>query len=110
MPQDLSGGILRVPLDVNRPPSFVAGGGFTVNVGDTAGTTFRAIDLGGDSIEYSATNLPANTSFNPATRVLSMTPTVAQAGQTYSNVTITASDGRDRSPRSGRGCRGPTAS
>jgi PKD repeat protein len=50
-----------------------------------------ATDPDGDPITYSAGNLPAGASFDPATQTFSWTPTYRQAG-TYT-VTFTASDG-----------------
>jgi hypothetical protein len=52
-----------------------------------------ASDANGDQLTFSATNVPAWASFDPATGRLSGTPTAADVG-TYSGITIAVSDGR----------------
>ncbi len=52
----------------------------------------QAIDPDGDPITYSATNLPVGASINPATGVLTWTPTLFQSG-TYPGIVLSADDG-----------------
>ncbi len=77
----------------NAAPTIQGQPGTTVGVSQTY--TFRpsASDSNGDSLTYSAANLPDWLSLNAATGALSGTPTAADIG-TYSNITITVSDGR----------------
>jgi putative Ig domain-containing protein/Big-like domain-containing protein len=83
----------------NRPPVLNLPGPQTVQVGNTLTVTASASDPdSGDTVNLSAANLPANSSFspnpatgNPASGQLTFTPSPAQAGQTYS-VTFTATD------------------
>jgi chitodextrinase len=62
-----------------------------INEGELLQFTINATDLEGDSLTYSATNLPTNASFNPATREFSWIPSYDQAG-TY-NVQFKVTDG-----------------
>jgi hypothetical protein len=54
--------------------------------------TISAIDPDGDTLTYSASNLPAGASFNPSPHTFSWTPTYSQAGS-YPNVHFQVSDG-----------------
>jgi hypothetical protein len=54
--------------------------------------TISASDADGDTLTYSASNLPSGASFNTTTRVFTWTPGYTQAG-TYSGVRFTVSDG-----------------
>jgi hypothetical protein len=52
-----------------------------------------ASDPNGDSLTFIITGAPAGWTFNTSTGQLSGTPTAAQAGQTFSNIRISVSDG-----------------
>ena len=77
---------------VNGAPVFTAGGE-TQAVDENRTLTFgvEATDPDGDPLTYTASDLPAGASFDPATRQFSWTPDYTQAGE-YT-VTFTASDG-----------------
>jgi hypothetical protein len=75
----------------NRAPVLAAIGNKTVGAGSPLIFTVNAIDPDSNSLTYSAANLPANATFNPATRTFAWTPTAAQAG-TYT-VTFKVTDG-----------------
>ncbi len=80
---------------VNGAPVFAAGGE-TQAVDENRALTFTvdAADPDGDTLIYSAGDLPSGASFDPATRKFTWTPSYAQAGE-YS-VTFTTADGTDR--------------
>jgi hypothetical protein len=78
-------------VDVNRPPVLGAVGDQSVLEGDTLSFTVSATDPDGDTLTYSASNLPSGASFTPATRTFSWTPTYDQAG-TYPAVVFTVAD------------------
>ena len=86
------GGLLAVPVDVNRPPVLEPLGGAVVNVGETVGLLVQATDADGDPIVYCADNLPSNATFDPVTRLFSFSPNASQGGMTFT-VTFNASDG-----------------
>jgi hypothetical protein len=75
----------------NRNPVFTAIGNRSVNEGTNLPFTVSATDPDGDSLTYSATNLPSGATFNSATRQFSWTPGYSQAG-TYANVQFTVTD------------------
>jgi enterochelin esterase-like enzyme len=77
---------------VNGAPVFSTGGD-SQSVDENRALTFSvdATDPDGDALTYSASNLPAGASFDPATRTFSWIPSYTQSG-TYT-VTFTASDG-----------------
>jgi hypothetical protein len=75
----------------NRAPVLAMIGNKTVSTGSLLTFTIRAADPDDNSLAYSASNLPANATFNPATRTFAWTPTAAQAG-TYT-VTFMVTDG-----------------
>jgi hypothetical protein len=76
----------------NHPPVLNAIGNKSVNTGQTLQFTILATDADGDTLTYSASNLPSGATFTPSTRTFSWTPTSSQAG-TYPNVRFTVSDG-----------------
>ena len=80
--------------NVNRAPVLGAVGEKTVNEGTTLAFTVSATDDDGDTLTYSASNLPAGAAFDPATRAFSWTPGFAQAA-TYEGVVFTVNDGTD---------------
>ncbi len=68
-------------------------------IGDKPGTEgemlqfpVTATDPNGDTLIYSASNLPTGANFDPGTQAFSWTPTSEQAG-TYSNIIFEVSDG-----------------
>ena len=78
---------------VNRAPVLDAIGDKSVEEGATLSFTVSATDADGDALTYSASNLPPGSTFDPATRSFSWTPTYAQAG-TYAGVLFTVADAK----------------
>ena len=76
----------------NRAPVLDTIGAQSVNEGDTLTFTVTASDPDGDSLSYSASNLPSGATFDPATRVFTWTPGYDQAGS-YPGVHFEVSDG-----------------
>jgi hypothetical protein len=58
----------------------------------TLAFTISATDPDGDTLTYSASNLPQGASFDPSTRTFSWTPEDSQAG-VYANIRFQVSDG-----------------
>jgi hypothetical protein len=83
---------ITVLIDDNNAPVLSTIGNKSVNVGQTLQFTISATDADGDTLTYSASNLPSGATFNPSTRTFSWTPTSSQAGS-YPNVRFTVSDG-----------------
>ncbi|MBI4913308.1 MAG: C10 family peptidase [Acidobacteria bacterium] len=77
--------------NVNRAPVLSPIGGKSVNEGQLLQFFVSATDPDGDGLSYSASNLPAGASFNPATRIFSWRPTYSQGG-IYPNVGFTVTD------------------
>ncbi|RJP75880.1 MAG: tandem-95 repeat protein, partial [Desulfobacteraceae bacterium] len=77
--------------DVNRSPVLSPIGNKTVNEGSTLSFTITATDPEGDSLSYSAANLPAGASFNPVSQRFTWTPGYDMAGS-YNNVRFTVTD------------------
>jgi hypothetical protein len=83
--------VMRLVLEGgNRAPVLAPIGNKSVKVQGTLQFTISATDPDFDALTYSASNLPAWASFNPATRTFSGTPT--QTG-TYTNVRFEVTDG-----------------
>jgi PKD repeat protein len=80
------------PPPVNNSPVLSSIGNKSVNENATLSFTVSATDIDGDTLTYSASNLPGGASFNTSTRVFTWTPSFSQAG-TYNNVTFSVSDG-----------------
>ena len=76
----------------NRPPVLNSIGNRTANEGELLSFTISATDPDGDSLTYSASNLPLGASFDPATQTFSWTPGYDQSG-VYANVHFEVSDG-----------------
>ena len=76
---------------VNQPPVLNPIGNKAVNVDEQLQFTISATDPEGDSLSYSASNLPQGASFNPTTRTFSWTPDTAGA---YPNIHFEVSDGK----------------
>jgi hypothetical protein len=77
---------------IDRPPVLNAIGNKSVNEGTTLSFTISASDLDGDSLVYSASNLPSGASFDSATRTFSWAPGYSQSG-TYPSIHFQVSDG-----------------
>jgi len=78
---------------INRPPVLNAIGNRSVNEGSTLSFTISASDADGDTLTYSASNLPVGATFNAATRTFSWTPGYSQAG-VYTDIRFHVSDGK----------------
>ena len=79
-------------IHINQAPVLAAIGNKTLNEGSLLGFTISATDPDGDTLTYSASNLPTGAAFNTATRAFTWTPTYSQAGS-YPNVHFQVSDG-----------------
>jgi hypothetical protein len=77
----------------NATPTITGTPGSTVVVGQTYSFQPAARDADGDSLTYAVANLPGWASFNSETGRISGTPRAEDVG-TYSNITITVSDGK----------------
>jgi len=77
-------------VTINNPPVLAAIGNKISYPGQTLNFIVSAADANGDTLTYSATNLPSGASFNPATRTFVWTP--SQTG-VYNNVRFEVSDG-----------------
>ena len=78
-------------VDVNHAPVLNAIGYKSVNEGELLAFTISATDINGDTLTYSATNLPSSAIFDLATGAFSWTPAYDEAG-TYSDIIFTVSD------------------
>ena len=74
------------------PPVLEPIGTRTTDEGQSLIFTISATDPDGDSLVYSASNLPTGADFDPQTQQFSWTPSSDQAGTYY--VTFTVSDGQ----------------
>ncbi|MCL6591934.1 MAG: putative Ig domain-containing protein [Firmicutes bacterium] len=91
--EGLSGIItVRANLSTNRPPVFDSVDNQTVNEGQLLQFTVHGADPDGDTLSYTATNLPSGASFNPVSSQFNWTPDYTQAGS-Y-NVHFEVSDGK----------------
>lgn len=79
---------------VNHPPVLSSIGNKTVDEHKLLQFQIKATDLDGDTLTYSATNLPSGASFDKATRTFSWVPSYSQSGK-YSGVHFEVSDGTD---------------
>jgi hypothetical protein len=77
----------------NRAPVISGTPATSVLTGRTYSFQPSATDADGDVLTFSIKNRPAWANFSPTTGRLSGTPTASQAG-TYSNITLSVSDGR----------------
>ena len=80
------------PTPTNSAPSISGNPAAAVNVGDAYSFTPTASDADGDSLTFSIANMPGWASFDSATGELSGQPTLGDVG-TYSNISISVSDG-----------------
>ena len=79
-------------VSVDRAPVLTAIGNKSVNEGALLSFTISGTDPDGDTLTYSASNLPSGATFNASTHAFSWTPTNAQAGS-YPDVHFQISDG-----------------
>ena len=77
----------------NRAPSLNPLGDMQTGVGQALIFTVSASDPDGDSLTYSASNLPSGASFNAGSRTFSWTPSIGQIG-TFPGVAFQVSDGQ----------------
>jgi hypothetical protein len=78
--------------DVNRPPVLGAIGHKTVNEGQPLIFVVTGSDPdAGDTLSYTASNLPPGASFDPATQTFAWTPDYGQSGN-YQNIIFTVTD------------------
>ncbi len=92
LPGDVGKTLASAPITVvDRVPVLSDPGWQTVGEGQTLTVTVSATDPDGDPVQFTASPLPSNAVFTPATGTLSFSPDPTQAGE-YS-VTITGSDG-----------------
>jgi hypothetical protein len=80
-------------VTVDHPPVLASIGNKTVNEGQLLSFTISATDPDGDTLTYSASNLPSGASFNSTTKTFTWTPSYNQDG-IYSNISFTVSDGK----------------
>ena len=78
--------------NVKRPPVLDQIGDRSVNENSSLEFTVNASDPDGDTLTYSASNLPDGAAFDPDTRTFSWTPAFEQSG-TYPDVHFEVSDG-----------------
>jgi PKD repeat protein len=76
----------------NRPPVLSAIPVQNVLAGTEMSFTVSATDADGDTLTYSAANLPANAVFNPTYRIFRWTPSNTQAG--VNTVSFSVTDGK----------------
>ena len=82
---------LATPTPSNTPPILQPIGDKTVSEGQPLVFSLGATDPDGNSLTYSASNLPSGATFDPATQTFSWSPTFDQAG-TYPNILFTVTD------------------
>jgi hypothetical protein len=79
-------------LNINDPPVLSPIDNKILDEGQALSFTVIASDVNGDSLLYTASNLPSGATFNPATKTFLWTPTFTQAGN-YPNVHFEVTDG-----------------
>jgi hypothetical protein len=84
---------INVTNSTNRAPVISGTPARSVSAGSAYSFRPTASDPDGNTLTYSIANRPSWATFNTGTGQLSGTPTVSQVG-TYSNITISVSDGR----------------
>ena len=84
--------VVNGSVRVNCAPVLSTIGDKSVDEGSLLEFTISAYDPDGDTLTYSASNLPSGASFDASSRTFSWTPTYTQAG-TYTNVHFEVSDG-----------------
>lgn len=66
--------------NINRAPVLNSIGNKTVNEGELLSFTVSATDVDGDTLTYTAENLPTGASFDPSARTFTWTPDYTQSG------------------------------
>ena len=84
--------VINGTVKVNCAPVLDPIGDKSVAAGQTLTFSISASDPDGDSLTYSASNLPSGANFNPSSKTFSWTPNHEQAG-TYPNVHFEVTDG-----------------
>jgi hypothetical protein len=84
---------INVGAGSNRAPVISGTPARSINAGSAYSFRPTASDADGNALSYSIANRPSWATFNTATGQLTGTPSAAQAGS-YSNITISVSDGR----------------
>jgi PKD repeat protein len=84
--------MVTVNAPINRASILNPIGDKSINAGSLLEFTISASDPDGDHLTYSADNLPAGATFDPATRTFSWTPDYGQEG-TYPDVHFEVTDG-----------------
>lgn len=85
--------VVRITVNnINRMPVLNTIGDKTVDEGANLTFSLSGIDPDGDSLTYSATNLPQGAIFDPIAKTFSWTPNYDQAGA-YQGITFEVSDG-----------------
>jgi len=79
------------PMQTNAAPQIQNPGSQASTVGDNINLAVQASDSNGDSLTWSAQNLPAGLSINTSTGIITGTPTSSAIGT--HNVAVTVSDG-----------------
>ncbi len=77
----------------NESPVIGSIGDKKVNEGELLHFMISASDPDGDSLSYSASNLPSGSTFDPSSRTFSWTPSYTQSGK-YPNIYFQVSDGQ----------------
>jgi len=88
-------GIVLIGYDLSpgdQAPVLNAIGNKSVNEGTALSFTISASDADGDTLTYSASNLPSGATFDPATQTFSWTPGYSQGG-VYADIRFEVSDG-----------------
>jgi hypothetical protein len=75
--------------NVNRPPVLSTIGSKSVDEGDLLSFTISASDPDGDTLTYSASNLPSGANFNSGTRTFNWTPAIGDSGNYNVQFTVT---------------------
>lgn len=88
----ISGGGSPPPPPQNQAPVLNPIGNKSVYEGSLLQFTITATDPDGDTLTYSASNLPSGATFSASTHVFNWTPTYVQSGD-YPNVCFQVSDG-----------------
>jgi len=81
--------------NVNRPPDLQSIGNKVVAEGQTLSFSIIATDPDGNTLTYSASNLPLGSTFNPLTKTFTWTPVFGTSGN-YPIVLFSVSDGTNQ--------------
>ena len=86
--------LVFVVAGCNSAPELAPIGSRSVNAGSTLEFEILAFDPDGDSLTYSAENLPAGATFDPSTRIFSWTPDYTAWGA-YNDIVFRVTDGEE---------------